>query len=90
MQKWIALPKKGAWTYRHEKAAVSGGFIWDGNDQSYIGEQHPETPWGCVVRKYRPPAPPRKGFGAAIGIMIGTYDEFGRPKKEVLNCKQTK
>jgi hypothetical protein len=36
------------------------------------------------VSKYHPPAPPRKGFGAVVGIMTGTHDEFGKPIKEGL------
>ncbi len=77
--KWICTPKGLGWTGRHKKAAAAFGFGWDGNDRSCISESRPKTPWGCVVRKYKPPAPPRKGFGVVAGILLGTHGEFGKP-----------
>lgn len=75
--KWIAKPTGD--TIRHERAMRQVGFRWDGCDWSMISPTRPPRPWGCKVYRYRPPKPPRKGFGAAIGIMIGTHDEFGKP-----------
>ena len=75
--KWIAKPTGD--TIRHERAMRQIGFRWDGCDWSMISPTRPPRPWGCKVYRYRPPKPPRKGFGAAIGIMSGTHDEFGKP-----------
>ena len=79
MTKSIATPKNYAWTGRVKKAAEKAGFGWDGLDMSMESEKCPHAPWGCVVRKYRPPAPPRKGFGVIAGMLLGMYDEFGKP-----------
>jgi len=76
--KYICVPR-GSWTARHDKEARKVGFRWDGNSMLMETETKPGTPWGCTVRKYKAPAPPRHGFGAAVGIMIGTHDEFGKP-----------
>ena len=78
--KWIARPINGRWTGRNKKEAEKVGFFWDGNDCSCKCENRPKTPWGCRIRKYKAPASPRKGFGAVVGIMMGTHDEFGKPK----------
>jgi len=78
-KKWVCNSKSGRWSTRHKKAARTAGFTWDGNDMVYIGGKKPNTPWGCRVNLYVPPKPPRKGFGAVIGILTGTHDEFGKP-----------
>ncbi len=78
--KWVCVPKSGGWTGRHKAAAKAAGFGWDGNDMSLTSDTRPRTPWGCSVRPYRAPAPPRKGFGAVAGILLGTHDQYGRPK----------
>ena len=78
--KWICIPK-GAWTQRHEKAARKAGFVWDGADMSFVGDIRPETPWGCIVRKYNAPSP-KDTVSVAIGIIVGTHDEFGKRLKE--------
>jgi len=78
--KWIAKPTGD--TIRHQRAMSQAGFRWDGCDWSMISPTKPPRPWGCKVYRYRQPAPPRKGFGAALGIMGGTHDEFGRPLQQ--------
>jgi hypothetical protein len=78
--KWIAKPKGLRWTGRHKNEAKKIGFRWDGNDMSMQADSRPCTPWGCVVRKYIPRRPPRKGFGVVVGMLIGTHDEFGKPR----------
>jgi len=82
MTKWVCRAKGslyGSASGRAEKDMRRIGFRWDGCDWSMESETKPPRPWGCLVRKYRPPAPPRKGFAAALGILAGTHDEFGRP-----------
>ena len=78
--KWICTPKGGRWTGRHKAAARSSGFGWDGTDCAITSDSRPRAPWGCRVRRYQAPALPRQGFGAVVGILIGTHDEFGKPK----------
>ena len=77
--KYIAIPKGGRWIGRHKREARKAGFCWDGNNCSIEADSRPTPPWGCTVRKYIPPKPPRKGFGVVIGMLVGTHDEFGKP-----------
>ena len=79
--RWVAKII-GANTLRTQRALKEAGFYWTGREWGSVAEDRPKRGWGFRVRAYRPPRPPRKGFGAAIGIMIGTHDEFGKPINE--------
>lgn len=79
--KWICIPKNQTWDERKKRSAVRCGFFWDGVDMAFEGNTRPAPPWGCKVLKYKPPAPPKKGFGAAVGILVGSHDEYGKPLK---------
>ncbi len=77
--RWVAVIVGSNTTLRTERAMKAAGFSWTGREWASFAEIRPKHGWGFRVRRYHPPKPPRKGFGAAVGIMIGTHDEFGHP-----------
>lgn len=68
---------KGALTGRHKKALRDAGFGWIGS--AWIRKGHGPRPWGCTVRRYRPPVD-TSPMAAIFGMLSGTHDEFGRRK----------